>query len=168
MKVSLVVAAADNGVIGRQGDLPWRLRADLRRFKALTMGHTVIVGRKTYESIRSRVGGPLPGRKMVVLTRNPAYAAPGCEVVSSMDEALRRAAGDAEVFVIGGADIYALALPNADRIYLTRVHGDVPGDTWLPPLSAEEWAVVRRERHPRNVENDYDTTFEVLDRTRAE
>lgn len=91
MKVSLVVAAADNGVIGRQGDLPWRLRADLRRFKALTMGHTVIVGRKTYESIRSRVGGPLPGRKMVVLTRNPVYAAPGCEVVSSMDEALRRA-----------------------------------------------------------------------------
>lgn len=70
--------------------------------------------------------------------------------------------------MIGGADIYALALPNADRIYLTRVHGDVPGDTWLPPLSAEEWAVVRRERHPRNVENDYDTTFEVLDRTRAE
>ncbi|HMO86745.1 MAG TPA: dihydrofolate reductase, partial [Lacipirellulaceae bacterium] len=123
MIVSLIAAVADNGVIGRDGGLPWRLSADLQRFKRLTMGHPLIMGRRTWEAL----GRPLPGRTSIVVTRQSPYAAPQAEVqiTGSLDDALAAAArapgGDQEAFVIGGAEIYALALPRADRLYLTRV-----------------------------------------------
>jgi dihydrofolate reductase len=120
MIVSLIAAVSDNGVIGLDGSIPWRLPADLKLFKQLTMGHTLILGRKTYQSI----GRPLPGRKMVVLTRQLGFTAPGCHIAPSLEQALdtARAEGETEAFIGGGAVVYAQALPLADRIYLSRVH----------------------------------------------
>lgn len=166
MTLSIIAAVSDNNVIGRGGDLPWRLRADLRRFKALTTGHTVIVGRKTHESIVRRLGRPLPDRRTIVLSRTPGRAE-GCEVVTSWDEALERVRGEDEGFVIGGAEIYRLALPHADRIYLTRVHVDVRGDAFFPPFDRRAWQVVRQERHPRNADNQFDVMFEDLVRVKT-
>jgi dihydrofolate reductase len=142
--VSLIVAMARNRVIGRDGRLPWRLPADQQRFKALTMGHHIIMGRKTWESI----GRALPGRTSVVVTRNQPYAAAGAAVVGSLSDALTLARGDPEAFVIGGAELYGEALPLAGRIYLTDLEGDYPGDTFFPPLVQAEWRVVQREEHP--------------------
>jgi dihydrofolate reductase len=164
MIVSIIVAVADNGVIGRQGDLPWRLRTDLRRFKALTMGHTVIAGRTTHESIVSRLGGPLPGRRTIVVSRNPDYAAAGCEVVMSLEEAFGKAAGETEVFIIGGAELYAAALSRADRIYLTTVHAQPDGDAFFPHWERSPWRQVSRETHPRGPGDDSNSTYEVLER----
>src|SRR2546426_554256 len=115
MSLSLIAAVSENGVIGRGGGLPWRLPADLKRFKALTLGHTIVMGRRTFESI----GRILPGRASVVITRNSAYRAPGATVVGSLEEALRRAAPEEETFVIGGEEVFRLALPRAGRLYLT-------------------------------------------------
>jgi dihydrofolate reductase len=135
MKVSLVVAMARNRVIGRNGQMPWRLPEDLAYFKRVTMGHPIVMGRKTYESI----GRPLPGRLNIVVSRNAAFDAPGCRVVPSMEEAYR-AAGDAdEVSVIGGTSIFDAALPRADVIHLTEVDAEVPGDTWFPAFDRREW-----------------------------
>jgi dihydrofolate reductase len=142
-RLSLIVAMARNRVIGRDGKLPWHLSADLKRFKALTMGHHIVMGRKTWESI----GRPLPGRTSVVITRNPAYAAAGATVVNSVESALKTAAGDSEVFVIGGADIYRSALALADRIYLTELQAEYQGDVLFPPLAAGEWLSGQREHH---------------------
>jgi dihydrofolate reductase len=143
--ITLVVAAAENGVIGRDGGLPWRLPADLAHFKAVTMGKPIVMGRKTWESI----GRPLPGRTNVVVTGQPDYEAPGCVVTHSFEAAL--AAGsqtDAEeIMIVGGAALYAAALPRADRILLTRVHAAVEGDTFFPALADEEWELVAIERH---------------------
>ena len=127
----MIVAASERGVIGRGGQLPWKLPSDLRRFKSLTMGHALIVGRKTFDE----VGRPLPGRRMIVVTRAPS-GPPGVITVHTIDEALAAAAGidRDETFVGGGAEIYALALPRVQRIYLTRVHGEVHGDTVVPFL----------------------------------
>src|SRR5690606_4360756 len=129
---TLVVAVAKSGVIGRAGGLPWRLPEDLRHFKATTMGHHVIVGRKTWDSI----GRALPGRTWIVVTRDPAYTAEGATVVHSLDEALDRArtAGEDEAMIAGGGELYRLALPRADRIWLTRVDAEVEGDVTFPPL----------------------------------
>jgi dihydrofolate reductase len=145
MVVSIIAAVAANGVIGRDGDLPWRLPADLRFFKHVTMGHHLIMGRKTWDSI----GRPLPGRTLVVLTRNPALALPGVRVVHDLPAALAvaRAAGDREAFVIGGADVFARALPLADRLYLTRVHAAVEGDVGFPAFDDRAWVEVAREDH---------------------
>lgn len=140
MIVTLVVARADNGVIGRDNALPWRLPADLRHFKRLTLGKPVIMGRRTFESI----GKPLPGRENIVLTRDTGWQAAGVTVAAGLDTAL---ANDApEVSVIGGAQVYAVALPLADRIYLTEVHATPDGDTVLPPFGPE-WQEVAREDH---------------------
>lgn len=141
-EIVLIYARAANGVIGRDGRLPWRLPADLRRFKALTMGKPMILGRKTFESFP----GPLPGRRHIVLTRGRAWRAEGAEVVHSVDEALARA-GDGEVAVIGGAEIYALLQAKAARIELTEIHADYEGDTMMPP-PGPEWREVAREEHP--------------------
>ena len=141
LRVSLIVAVARNGVIGQSNQLPWRLPEDLKRFRAITMGHHIIMGRRTWESI----GRPLPGRTSVVVTRRGDYAARGALVVHSLAEALAACAGDEEVFVIGGAEIYREALPLADRIYLTRIHADYAGDVFLPPLSEKEWGEIGRE-----------------------
>lgn len=138
----LVYARAANGVIGREGRLPWHLPADLRRFKALTMGKPMIMGRKTFESFPS----PLPGRRHIVLTRDVAWQAEGAEVAHSVDEALARA-GSGEIAVIGGAEICALLLGKASRVELTEIHADYEGDTAIPPLGPE-WREVAREEHP--------------------
>jgi dihydrofolate reductase len=144
--VALIAAVADNGVIGRDGALPWRIPADLRWFRERTTGHHVVMGRKTWASI----GRPLPGRTNIVVSRNPDLVVPdGVIVVDALGEAIARAsrAGDDEVFVIGGAELYRAALPQADRIYLTRVHADVAGDTWFPALDESAWVEVARETH---------------------
>jgi dihydrofolate reductase len=145
--VVLIYARAANGTIGRGGTLPWHIPADLRRFKALTIGQDgsgrpMIMGRRTFESLP----GLLPGRRHIVLTRDPAWQAEGAEVVHTAGDALALA-GEGEVSVVGGAEIYALFLPLADRIELTEVHADVAGDTAMPPLG-EGWREVFREEHP--------------------
>ncbi len=159
-----MVAVAENGVIGRSGDLPWRLREDLRRFRRLTGGHVVIVGRRTQESIMRRLGGPLPGRRTIVLSRQAGYRLPGCEIARTLDDALQLARGEEEVYVIGGAEVYREALSRADRIYLTRVHAAVEGDAFFPPLDPEEWRVTPLGRQPQDPENEYACTFELLER----
>lgn len=134
---------ARNRAIGRNGKLPWHLTADLRRFRALTTGHHIIMGRKTWESI----GRLLPGRVSVVVTRNQAFVAPGAAVVSSLAAALQVASEDSEAFVIGGAELYLEALPLADRIYLTELMAEYAGDVFFPPLSPTEWCAGPREHH---------------------
>lgn len=140
-RLSLLVAMASNRVIGIDGKLPWHVPADLKRFKTLTMGHHIVMGRKTYESI----GRLLPGRTSVIVTRQAGYAVPGAIVANSLDEALRACAADNEIFVIGGGQLYAEALPHADRIYLTQVEGEFAGDTWFPALAPGEWLETSRE-----------------------
>ena len=143
MIVSLIVAMDERGGIGLRNRVPWHLPTDLKRFKALTMGHHLIVGRKTYESI----GRALPGRTMIIVTRSKDYRAEACWVVSSLPEALRLAEerGETEAFIGGGGSIYAQALPVADRIYLTRVHVVVEADVVFPVWEEDGWRVVRRE-----------------------
>jgi dihydrofolate reductase len=162
MPFSILAAVAENGVIGRGGKLPWHLSDDLRHFKELTMGHTIVMGRRTWESI----GRPLPGRQMVVVSRQPDYEAAGCQVVSSLDDALEIAGqiDDDETFAIGGAEIYRLALPRADRLYLTRVHAKVEGDTRFPELDASQWRLLESQRHEADEKNDYPFSFEVYRR----
>ena len=140
MPISLHLARADNGVIGRDGKLPWHLPVDLKRFKTQTMGRAMIMGRKTFDSFPA----PLPGRRHIVLTRDPAWSATGAEVAHSAEDALALAGDDAAI--IGGADIFALFLPLADRIELTEVHLDAEGDVSVPPFDG--WREIAREDHP--------------------
>jgi dihydrofolate reductase len=144
MRLSLIVAVADNGVIGANGRIPWHISADMRRFKALTMGKPIIMGRKTWESLPRR---PLPGRQNIVISRNRDYAAQGARVVPDFDSALYAAANVEEVMVIGGAEIYALCLAQADRIYLTEVHDRPVGDTVFPAFDLRAWHESAREDH---------------------
>ncbi len=153
---------AENRVIGRSNGLPWHLPADLRRFKALTMGSTVILGRRTFDSI----GRPLAGRRLVVLTRNAAYSRPGIEVAGSLEEALERAREEPEVFVAGGGEIFRLALSRVDRVYLTVVHAVVQGDTTFPELAAGQWRLVEDVRHPADERNRYEYSFRRYERVR--
>ena len=142
-RISFVVARADNGVIGRDNALPWQLPDDLRHFKRLTLGKPIVMGRRTWESL----GGPLPGRRSIVLTRDAAYQAEGAAVVDSLDTAIA-AAGDApEVAVIGGAAVFAAALPLATVVYLTEVHASPDGDIVMPPFGPE-WHETARQAHP--------------------
>jgi dihydrofolate reductase len=150
-----VVAADLDAVIGRANELPWRLPADLQRFKAATMGHAVVMGRRTFQSLKR----PLTGRLNVVLTRDPAFLAAGCEVACSLDDALAIGARfNDEVMIIGGALVYAEALPRADRMILTIVEGHFAGDAWLPKPGAGEWLVQSRVRHEADEANPYATT----------
>jgi dihydrofolate reductase len=158
--ISLVVAMARNRVIGHQNALPWRLSEDLKRFKAMTLGKPILMGRRTFESI----GKPLPGRRNLVLTRDAGWRADGVEAVRSVGEALTLIQGSPELAVIGGADIYRLTLPYAHRIYLTQVEADVAGDTLFPELDATQWRETRAGAHPADERNQYPTTFLVLDR----
>jgi len=157
----LVVAYASNRVIGRDNALPWRLRGDLAHFKRTTLGHPIVMGRKTWESL----GRPLPGRQNIVITRDPAYAAEGATVVHTLEDALAAAGDAAQVFVIGGAQIYAAALDRADMLIATEVHADVPGDAWFPPLPAGQWRESMREPQPPEDRLGYD--FVTYDRVRA-
>lgn len=166
-QLSLIVARGRNGVIGVDGDLPWRLKADMKCFVEATRGKPVIMGRKTWESLPRR---PLPGRLNIIVTRQPGYAAEGGAVAPDLDTALILAAGRAaadgqgEVFVIGGAQIYALALDAADRLYITEVEAEPDGDTHFPGFDESAWREVRRMAHPVDAENDHAFVFRVLER----
>ncbi len=160
MKISLIVAAATNNVIGRDGGLPWHLSEDLKRFKRLTSGKPIIMGRLTYESI----GKPLQGRRNIVVSSREDLEIDGCEVVATPDDALKLTAGAEEVMVIGGGKIYEQMLPMADRIHLTRVHASVDGDTYIPEISEDEWKVVDEENFPADESGQYGFSFITLDR----
>lgn len=165
--LAVIVAVADNGVIGRNNSLPWHLPEDLRYFKRVTLGKPVVMGRKTFESI----GRPLPGRANIVITRSHEWSVDGASVVNSLDEALRLAAdiaaldGTDELMVIGGAEIYTNAIPLAQRLYLTQVHADVEGDARLPEIDWSRWREVSRERFAASEDNPYDYSFVVFERT---
>lgn len=162
--MELIVAAAENGVIGRAGALPWRLRADLKRFKALTMGRPILMGRKTYESI----GRPLPGRTNIILSRAATPAPPGCvlaqDLAAARQAAARAPGGDAGLMVIGGAEIYRQCLPEAKRIHLTLVHANVEGDTVFDGWRGADWRERDRERHEADADNSFAYSFITLER----
>ncbi len=158
--VSAIVAAAENNAIGKDNQLLWHLPNDLRFFKRTTTGHPVIMGRKTYES----VGKLLPNRRNIIITRQAAYAVEGADVVHSLAAALESCAGEQEVFVVGGAEIYQQALPVTDRIYLTRVHAALPGDSFFPELDEREWRSVSEESHPADERHAYGYTFGIYER----
>ncbi len=158
--ISLIVAMAQNGVIGRSNALPWRLPEDLKHFKAYTLGKPILMGRKTFESI----GRPLPGRDNLVLTRDPRWHAEGVTAVHSVEEALERTRDSEELVAIGGAEIYRLLLPLAHRIYLTHVHADVPGDTFFPAFDPAQWDDVEYRTHPADERHAYPVTFVTLER----
>lgn len=161
MKISLIVAASQNWVIGRDGKMPWRLSGDLVRFKKLTMGHPIIMGRKTYESI----GRLLPGRTSIIVTRQTDYQVKGAVVVHDADAALAACGGADEAFVIGGAEIYRLFLPHAERIYLTLVHTFIPdGDTFFPAVDFARWDLEDSEEIPADEKNQYATRFETWEK----
>ncbi len=166
MKISLILAMSENLVIGRDGDLPWHLPADLQRFKKLTLGHAVIMGRKTHQSIVERLGRTLPKRRSLVLSRSPAEAS-GAELVSSLGQALERASGETEVFVIGGAAVFAEALPLADRVYLTLVHTEVEGDVVFSGFDTRSWRLVSEERHQADRRHAHAFSFLVYERRAA-
>ncbi len=162
-RIAFVVAVARNGVIGAKGDLPWRISSDLKRFKQITMGKPVIMGRKTWESLPKR---PLAGRVNIVITRDHAYEAPGAVVVAGVEEALTAARqGNAdEICVIGGSEIFRQILPLADRLYLTEVDLAPEGDAVFPPLDFSQWTETSREVHPRAENDDTGFVLRVLDR----
>lgn len=158
--LALIVAMTPDRVIGRDNGLPWRLPEDLRRFKAITLGKPVIMGRRTWESI----GRPLPGRRNIVVSGRADFAPAGAEVVRDLDAALALAGDVPEVMVIGGAQLYAAALPRATRLYLTDVHADIDGDAWFPAFDLEAWREVAREAHPADERHAHAMTFRVLER----
>jgi dihydrofolate reductase len=175
MRISIIVAMDEARGIGRDNRLPWRLSADLKRFKSLTMGHHIIMGRQTYASI----GRPLPGRTSIVVTRQENYrgkqgecSSPkqasdvNCLIAHSLEEALdlARQRGETEVFVIGGREIFAQALSMAERIYLTQVHAILPADVHFPPINLENWSEKAREYHQANGKNEYPYSFLILER----
>lgn len=159
-EIAIVVAMAENRVIGRDNRLPWHLPADLRHFRQLTLGKPVLMGRRTHESI----GRPLPERINIVVTRDRDYEATGCIVAHSLESALEAAAGYAEVMVIGGTELYRQLLPRADRIYLTLVHAGFEGDAWFPELEAGEWREVERMDYPADEKNCCPYSFVRLER----
>jgi dihydrofolate reductase len=166
VRLALIAAVADNGVIGRNNALPWHLPGDLQYFKRATMGKPIVMGRRTYESI----GRPLPGRVNIVISRQAGLHIDGVQVVADLPAALELAAAVAlkdavdEFVVIGGAQIYALAMPMAQRLYLTEVHADVAGDAFFPAWDRGQWREQQRERHPASAANPYDFSFVVYER----
>lgn len=157
--LTLIVARARNGTIGRDNNLPWRLPEDLAHFKRTTMGAPIIMGRKTWESI----GRPLPGRRNIVVTRNPALKIEGCDVVTSLEDAQRLCVGVEQVFLIGGAQLYAEALPSADRLIVTEIDADIPGDAFFPAPDMSRWVMTAREAH-RSEANGFDYAFVTYER----
>ena len=160
MRIALIVAMAENRVIGCNNQLPWRIPADLRHFRALTMGKPIIMGRKTYESI----GRPLPGRDNIVISGDRLYQAEGCRVVYSIDQALDASGDCEEAMIVGGANLYRQTLEIADRLYLTLVKAEPEGDTWFPQIESQQWREIERETHKADESNEYDYDFVVLDR----
>jgi len=158
--ISLIVAASTNNVIGNDGELPWRLSDDLKRFKAVTMGKPIVMGRKTFESI----GRPLPGRQNIVISRQEGFTADGCDVVQSIEQAVEVAGAAEEIMVIGGSEIYSAFLPIASRVYLTRVHTEVEGDAFFPSLDEAEWRRSASQIYDADDSNEYACTVSLLSR----
>lgn len=156
MTVTIIAAIADNGIIGRDNDVPWHLPADLQRFKALTTGHVVVMGRKTFDSIDRR---PLPNRRCIVVSHNPDYSAEGVETATSVNEAVDRAAGE-DVFIAGGRAIYEEGLKLADEMQLTRIHAQVDGDISFPAFATGDWDLVRSDSHAPDEKHSHSFTFE--------
>ncbi|MDX1497901.1 MAG: dihydrofolate reductase [Salinisphaeraceae bacterium] len=159
-KISLIVAMDENDLIGRDNDLPWRLSNDLRHFKQVTMGKPLVMGRKCFESI----GKPLPGRRNIVLTRDPVWQAQGVEVANDFEQALSMTADVDEVMIIGGAQIYAQALERVECIYLTRIHASFEGDTYFPAVDWQQWEEITREEHLADERNTWAHSFITLER----
>jgi dihydrofolate reductase len=162
-RIAFVVAIARNGVIGRQGGLPWRLPSDLKRFKAITMGKPIIMGRKTWESLPKR---PLPGRENIVITRQSNYQAEGAKIVATIEDGLRLAesSGPEEIAIIGGGEIYRSLFNRADRLYLTEVELEAEGDTFFPAINPSEWRESAREWHEQGPKDSASFTLRTLDR----
>lgn len=156
--ISIIVALSENNVVGRDNKLPWRLSADLKRLKSITMGHHLIMGRRTWESL----GRPLPGRTNIVITRDKKYNAEGGVVVHSLTEALERASGDNEIFIFGGGKIFKEAMPLVEKIYMTKVHAKIDGDTFFPSLDLTAWKVSEEENFKADEKNQYDYSFITL------
>lgn len=163
LKISLIVGIGQKNEIGHKNELLWRIREDLQNFKRITMGHHILMGRKTYDSI----GRPLPGRNNMILTRQESFQAEGCEVYTDLEAAFRKAekAGETELFVIGGASLYEMTLEQANRIYLTRFHGTKSeADTFFPEIKAEEWESIEKTDFPQKDEKSVAWSFEILER----
>ncbi|GAB7387460.1 dihydrofolate reductase [Bacillaceae bacterium] len=155
MRINLIAAMDKNRNIGYKNALPWHLPADLAHFRRTTMGHTIVMGRKTYEAI----GKPLPGRRNVVLTRQKPFRAPQCEVVRSLDDVWAKYATEKELYIIGGAEIFRLFLPHADRLCLTLIDAVFPGDTFFPPFDEQEWILTGKTKGAKDEKNPYDYYF---------
>ena len=162
-RIAYVVAVDENWLIGRDNDLPWRLPDDMRWFRQQTMGKPCIMGRKTYDSLPARFR-PLPGQRNIVVTRNPAYEAPGAVVVHSVADALHAAGDVEEVIIVGGGELFAELLPRVDRLYLTQVHGAAEGDVYFPPVDLADWHELYRQEHPADDRHPFAFTWLVLDR----
>lgn len=158
--IILIAAAAQNNALGKDNQMLWHLPADFRRFKALTSGHHIIMGRKTFESLP----GMLPNRTHIIVTRQSDFSVPGCIIANSLEDAIELAPADEDVFVIGGAQIYRQALPIADRVELTRVHTTLDADAYFPELDPAQWKLVSIEEHPTDERHAYAFTFETYDR----
>lgn len=164
MRVSIIAAIGKNRALGINNKIPWHLADDLKRFRELTTGHTVIMGRKTHESI----GRPLPNRNNIVLTRTQNLEIPGCQIAHRLEDALKIASKDNEVFVIGGEEIYRQALPKADRLYITEVHASPKADTFFPEFDERNFELVWTGDHKADPRNDFDWIFKIYERRRKE
>lgn len=160
--INIIVAVSENNVIGKKGEIPWHLPADLKHFKEVTTGHPVIMGRVTFESILKHLGKPLPNRRNIVVS-SQAFPEHDVEVVQDLTEA-KTLAGGTDIFVIGGSRLYNEALPIAERLYITRVHATIDGDTMFPEFNKEEWVLVAEEKHSKDENNPFDYTFETYER----
>ncbi len=162
MKISIIAAVADNNIIGKKNALPWYLPADLKHFKKITMGHAIIMGQKTHDSI----GKALPGRTNIILSFDENYKSEGCIVVASIEEALRIASarGEEEVFIIGGASIYKQFIGIADRLYITRIHHKFEGDVYFPEIDPKKWRVESLEEHKKDEKNPFVYDFKVYEK----
>lgn len=156
--ITIIAAAGENNELGKNNDLVWHLPDDFKRFKQLTTGHHIIMGRKTFESFPK----PLPNRIHIVITRNPEYQKEGAVVVASMEEALEKAKDDDQPFIIGGGEIYSLGLPFAQKIELTRVHGSFDADTFFPEIPLTDWQLAEEEFHPKDEKHQYDFSYQTF------
>jgi dihydrofolate reductase len=161
MTISLIWAMDDNRLIGSDNGLPWKLPADMKWFRQHTLGKPIVMGRKTYESFGAR---PLPQRTNIVITRDRDYRSAGAVIVHSIEEAIQQAGDADELMIIGGASFYQQMLPQADRLYITRVHGRFAGDTWFPDYNVDDWQEVEQHTHPADDRNSHDCTFIIYER----
>jgi len=159
-KITLIVAAAENNAIGKDNQMPWHLPNDFKYFKKTTLGHSVVMGRKTFDSI----GKPLPERRNIILTRDQDYTSPDVDVANSVDDVLTYCRDEREIFVIGGANVFKQFMPLAQKVYLTRVHTAIDGDAFFPELSENEWQLTRSEHHQKDEKHAFDYSFEVWER----